>query len=474
MKRRGENGLFFKHISNFSKTIKRAGIEILLFVLKALVFIKAFLTAFFSFILKPFFKVFRFLFFKVVVSIYLRYLFFIKRLGWDKWRGGFVSFILNQRTVHVLVIILSLSITSSGLWSRYGQAKTLSEKAGQTPISKLISGEFSDMATAEEELVVENMVAINNSSHLKYQDGQEAISGGLGLATSTDIYDDNDSDLVLNQEDSLVKPELATTKRSKKTRKSTIEYTVLPGDSISTIAADFDISVNTILWENSLTAYSLIRPGDKLSILPSTGVTHKIAKGETLGAISSKYDVEADDILKANGLLANAQISSGQELFIPGGKKYYVAPPASVKPATIAYNPIAVIKDLISPDEKTAPTNKMFWPAKGIITQYFTWKHHGLDIANKQGTPIYAADAGTVIYSAWSTAGYGNMIEIDHGGGKHTRYGHFYQLFVKKGDVVKRGQIIGAMGTTGRSTGPHLHLEVRIDNKTHNPLGYIK
>jgi LysM repeat protein len=441
-----------------------------------LVFVKVFLTAFFSFSLRPFFLVFRFLFFKVVVKAYLQYLFLIKRLGWDKWRGGFLVFIFNQRTVHVLVVILVIVVSASGLWSRYGQAKTLSEKAGKTPLSRLISGEFSDMAMAEEELVVETMTdgAINPHSQLKYQDGGESISGGLGISTSTIDYEGDGSNLVLNQEDSLVKPELVITKRSKKTRKEIIEYLVLPGDSISTIAADFDVSVNTILWENSLTAYSLIRPGDKLFILPSTGVVHKVGKGETLGAISSKYDIEVEEILKANSLLANAQIAVGQKLFVPGGKKYYVAPPVSAKPANIAYNPIAVIKDLISPDEKTAPANKMFWPAKGVITQYFTWKHHGLDIANKQGTPIYAADAGTVIYSAWSTAGYGNMIEIDHGGDKHTRYGHFYQLFVKKGDVVKRGQVIGAMGTTGKSTGPHLHLEVRINNKTYNPLSYIK
>lgn len=433
------------------------------------------MTAFFSFIFKPLFKIFSFLFFKVLVKVYLNYLFLIKRLGWDKWRGGFVAFILNQRTVHILVIILALSVSASGLWARYGQAKPLSEKASKTLVSKLVSGEFSDMALAEEELIVETMVSSSGDSPLqfKYQNSQEELSGRIGISTSTVGLEGDSGLLAAGPEDVLVKPESVATTRSKKTRQGTIEYIVQPGDSVSTIAADFDISVNTILWENSLTAYSLIRPGDVVYILPATGVTHKVARGETLGAVSSRYNIGAEEILTANRLTDSAQLAVGQKLFIPGGRPYYVAPPAPKKPAT-SYNPIAVIKDLISPDAKNAPANKMFWPAKGTITQYFTWRHHGLDIANKQGTPIYATDAGTVIHASWSKAGYGNMIEIDHGGGKHTRYGHFYQMFVKNGEVVKRGQVIGAMGTTGKSTGPHLHLEVRIDNKTYNPLSYIK
>lgn len=443
--------------------------------MKSLVFLKAFLTAFFSFIFKPLFKALSFLFFKVLVKAYLNYLFLIKRLGWDKWRGSFVAFILNQRTVHVLVIVLALAVSASGLWSRYGQAKSLSEKAGKTMVSKLVSGEFSDMAATEEALIVETMAesAANQHLQLKYQDSQALIAGRVGVSTSSESLEEDLVDLIAGQEDVLVKPESVATTRSKKTRKEAVEYVVQPGDSISTIAADFDVSVNTILWENGLTAYSLIRPGDKLDILPATGVTHKVAKGETLGAVSNKYGIDAEEILTANHLPDSAQLAVGQKLFIPGGRPYYIAPPP-VKKTTPSYNPITVIKDLISPDAKNMPANKMFYPTKGVITQYFTWRHKGLDIANKQGTPIYAADAGTVIHSGWSKAGYGNMIEIDHGGGKHTRYGHFFQLFVKKGDVVKRGQVIGAMGTTGKSTGPHLHLEVRIDGKTYNPLSYIK
>lgn len=448
----------------------------MLALLKSLAFIKSFLTAFFSFLLRPFWRVLKFIFFKILVKIYLNYLVLIKRLGWNKLRGSFVSFLLNQRVVHVLVIVLAVTVSFFGLLSKYSQAKTLSDRASKTLLSEMVSGEFVDIS-AEDDYLIEEVVDDGSASthnQFRYDNTAPSVAGHMGISTSTDdLYaNDLDSNLALRGDDILVKPELATTKISKKTRKEAIEYVVKPGDSVSTIASDFDISVNTILWENGLTAYSLIRPGDKLTILPDTGVNHKVAKGETLGAISSKYDIDADAILLANNMSDDAPLTIGQKLFIPGGRKYQA--PVASKPAAPAYNPIAVIKDLINPDADNTPANKMFWPTKGVITQYYTWKHHGLDIANKQGTPIYACDAGTVVYSGWSTAGYGNMIEIDHGGGKHTRYGHFYQLSVKVGDKVQRGQLIGLMGTTGHSTGPHLHLEVRINNVTYNPLSYIK
>ena len=118
----------------------------------------------------------------------------------------------------------------------------------------------------------------------------------------------------------------------------------------------------------------------------------------------------------------------------------------------------------------------MTWPTVGHrITQYFSWRHNGVDIGNKVGTPIYAADAGVVEISTggWN-GGYGNTILINHGGGKKTRYGHLSKLFVKAGDAVEKGENIGAMGSTGRSTGPHLHFEILINGGRYNPLNYIK
>jgi len=281
------------------------------------------------------------------------------------------------------------------------------------------------------------------------------------------------ADLGSQNDSMLVKPEVAMTAKGKQTRKAAINYTVQSGDTISSIAANFDISINTVLWENNLTAYSLIRPGDTLVILPATGITYKVAKGETLGAIANKFGVDANDILTANNLPEDATISLGQNLFVPGGAKIYYAP-APTKVAA-SYNPISVIKSILSPSNAIAAAGKLLWPTvTHNITQYFSWAHKGLDIANPLGSPVYAAEGGTVIDAGWSTSGYGNKIDIDNGGGMFTRYGHASKLLVKKGDVVKRGDVIMLIGSTGHSTGPHLHFEVHINGKTYNPLTYLR
>ena len=116
----------------------------------------------------------------------------------------------------------------------------------------------------------------------------------------------------------------------------------------------------------------------------------------------------------------------------------------------------------------------MNWPTVGhYITQYFSWRHYGVDIANKVGTPIYASDTGVVEYAGWGK-GYGNQIVIDHGGGKKTRCGHLSKFYCKVGDEVDKGEAIGAMGSTGWSTGSHLHFEVIINGRKVNPLNYVK
>ncbi|MCU0678903.1 MAG: M23 family metallopeptidase [Planctomycetes bacterium] len=268
----------------------------------------------------------------------------------------------------------------------------------------------------------------------------------------------------------VVKPDIASTRISKRDRTSPLVYTVVPGDTVSTIAEEFEISVSTILWENNLSAYSLIRPGDQLTILPQSGLTHKVVKGETLGSLAKKYGVTEDDIITANKLQRESVLAVGEKLFVPGGKK--INYPA---PATKSYTGISALKDIITlPGTKPVPGNKMNWPTVGNrITQYFSWRHLAIDIANKTGTPIYAADAGTVEYLGWGK-GYGNQVVIDHGGGKKTRYAHLSAFSVKNGAKVDKGQAIGAMGSTGWSTGPHLHFEVIINGAKNNPLNYLR
>jgi murein DD-endopeptidase MepM/ murein hydrolase activator NlpD len=116
------------------------------------------------------------------------------------------------------------------------------------------------------------------------------------------------------------------------------------------------------------------------------------------------------------------------------------------------------------------------WPASGVVTSGFGWRwgrmHEGLDIAASYGAPISAASSGTVIYAGWM-GGYGNLVVIDHGGGLATAYGHQSSIAVSSGSQVSQGQTIGYVGSTGHSTGPHLHFEVRVNGAAVDPMGYL-
>lgn len=349
-------------------------------------------------------------------------------------------------------------------------------KIPKTVMSNLVKNEFSTVQ--DEELIEETLTPndILTAGKDKYVDNSCALQKQPSL-DQTDEADTNDSFYFNEQSDLVFKPQLITAGDSgddslAAARKEIIYYTVQNGDTVSTISRRFGLTVNTILWANNLTSFSLIRPGDRLVILPYSGVLYTVKKGDTLAKIANLYDVELEKILSCNTL--GNSLSVGQKIVVPGAKKISVA--VASRPTSSNYTGISVIKDLIkNPGVKTTG-NKMAWPTVGArITQYFSWRHNGVDIGNKVGTPIYAADSGVVtIAQGGYNGGYGITIVIDHGGGKKTRYGHLSKLFVKVGDEVGKGENIGAMGSTGRSTGPHLHFEVIINGGRYNPLNYIR
>tara|TARA_Y100000310_G_scaffold173181_1_gene173310 strand:+ start:9812 stop:10999 length:1188 start_codon:yes stop_codon:yes gene_type:complete len=264
----------------------------------------------------------------------------------------------------------------------------------------------------------------------------------------------------------VVSPILSPVEEELRQRDKIVYYTIQGGDTISEIAEKFGITSNSILWENNLSAYSLIRPGDKLTILPVAGIRHKVVKNETIAKIAKKYGVEAEDIIEFNLLGSADDIQVGEQLIIPGGKKPYIAPSYSFR--AIATAPVAA--------PRVIATGQMLWPSScRRITQYYRWRHSGIDIACGYGNPIYAADSGRIIkaQSGWN-GGYGTVIEIDHGNGKQTLYGHLGNIYVKVGESVNKGQTIAAEGSTGRSTGAHNHFEVRVGGSRQNPLHYVK
>ncbi|MFA4834259.1 MAG: peptidoglycan DD-metalloendopeptidase family protein [Patescibacteria group bacterium] len=449
--------------------MKKISVDLLIFLIKFLIFLKRLITAFFIIVFKPTRAIMRFGFYQFIVRAYSFYLSLGKRLGWAKRGRNSLSAFLGRRLTQVSVAGLVLIIALANLTQT--KAGVMSEKASQTIMASLVQSEFGDVEG--EELIEEfaDETGAPDPVQQSYLDNSATLRGGpQAMMKSPDEIEREENIASVTQEGSaLVKREMASTARSKKPRSEIISYAVKPGDSVSTIAEEFDISVNTILWENNLSAYSLIRPGQNLAILPTTGVAHKIVRGENLGAIAKKYGIEETKILEANQLAAGNKLTVGQKLVIPGGRRItYAISTAST------YSGLSALRDLIAPPGAAPTANKMNWPTVGSrITQYFSWRHYAVDIANKIGTPIYAADAGTIEFAGWKT-GYGNAIIINHGGGKKTLYGHLSKFYIEKGQKIGKGDAIATMGSTGWSTGPHLHFEVTINGRKYNPLNYIK
>lgn len=252
---------------------------------------------------------------------------------------------------------------------------------------------------------------------------------------------------------------------SEKPRDKVIEYEVKENDTISSIAKEFGVSEETIFWENDLNAKSQIKSGRKIKILPLSGIAHKVEGGDTIYSISRKYRANAQAIVDFpfNDIGDDFQLKTGQTLIVPDG-----APPAKPKPVPTQYlaRENIPVADLGS--------GLFGWPTKGELAQYFSWYHPGLDISNLSGGPIHAADGGTVVVTGWpDNYGYGNRVEVDHGNGYKTLYAHLSATYVSPGQKVSKGEVLGAMGSTGRSTGTHLHVEIRKNGTALNPLSLL-
>lgn len=267
---------------------------------------------------------------------------------------------------------------------------------------------------------------------------------------------------------SLIKPLLIQNQTGVAGRDRIEYYVVQSGDTLSVIANRFGLNLTTLLWENSLTARSSLRVGQRLTILPTDGISYKTKKGDTIAKIAKRFGASADDIIAFNP--QGEAVAPGQIIIIPGGRPLAAPPVPVAQPPRIAQ---------ASPQPSYTPpaltSTRLQWPTPHHrITQYYSWHHTAIDIAENIGTPVYAAEAGVVEIAGWNRGGYGYYIIIDHGGGMETLYGHNSKLLVKAGDYVERGQQISESGSTGRSTGPHVHFEVRVNGRRMNPLNYVR
>jgi LysM repeat protein len=227
-------------------------------------------------------------------------------------------------------------------------------------------------------------------------------------------------------------------------------YVVREGDSISQIAEMFGVSVNTIVWANEIKRGSLITPGQQLLILPITGVRHTVVKGDTLGSIAKKYKGDEEEIELFNGLSEGAPLALGSIVTVPGGE---VPVPVGSTPAP------RKITGAGGPEY----TGYYINPLPGSRRTQGLHGYNGVDLGAPVGTPILASASGTVLLSrsgGWN-GGYGNYIVIEHGNGTQTLYAHNSQNIVYAGQRVVAGQVVGYVGSTGRSTGAHVHFEVR-------------
>jgi murein DD-endopeptidase MepM/ murein hydrolase activator NlpD len=240
-------------------------------------------------------------------------------------------------------------------------------------------------------------------------------------------------------------------------------YRVKPGDTLASIAEQFGLDLPSLLAANDLDNPDLIGVNAELTVLPRRGVLYRVANGDALAAIAERYSIALADVMQANAIDDPALIQIGDELVLPGAHPI-------VRRAEPAERSIAV-----------APRVPLsfLWPAVGPITTYFGevgWTsprgHAGLDIAAPWGSPVLAAAAGEVVTAQYD-GGYGLEVIIDHGRGMRTVYGHLSSLEVTPGQRVTQGTEIGLIGSTGFSTGPHLHFEVRQDDELRNPLRYL-
>ena len=250
-----------------------------------------------------------------------------------------------------------------------------------------------------------------------------------------------------------------------------LDYTVLDGETLSQIADKFSLKVDTILWANGLDSDKVkIRQGQSLKIPPVDGVIHKVKKGETVYSIAQKYEANPQAMVDYPfNEFTNDEtfaLAIGQTVMVPDG----------VMPEEKLLAPAPYLAQQTTPNAGSVSALGSFvWPTSGTISQGYKFYHKGIDIANHGGGSILAADSGRVMEAGWpDNSGYGNRVLIDHGNGYVTLYGHMSKVAVVAGQTVNRGDVIGQMGSTGRSTGVHLHFEIRTGGGFQNPLNFLK
>lgn len=245
-------------------------------------------------------------------------------------------------------------------------------------------------------------------------------------------------------------------------RSDVVSYKVASGDSLSTLSSKFNVSIESIKWANNMTDSDTINPNQNLNIPPVTGVVYKVKASDTLDSIAKAFSADKQTIVDFpfNYIDDSLSLKVGQTLFVPNGSI-----PAPVKKPTVFAS---------RPSTFVVGSGMLSWPVPARISQYYSWYHTGIDLANPYGTPIYAAANGVIVDAKKQTYSFGWYCEEDLGNGYHVWYAHMSAQACYVGQTVTRGQYLGAVGATGRATGPHLHLEVHYNGKAVDPMSLLK
>lgn len=386
-----------------------------------------------------------------------------------------ISFLTGRYILHIAVMSIAIATIAGNVFGTRVNAQDM----GQSSILYgMVAG--NDLKTSEQNANPENVI----------KDSRYASE--MALITPPDIDFDYQADA---EETSYISPSipgtlLANTLKAdtpnqpagpSKDRTETETYIVKEGDTLSVIAQNFGVNIGTILWANQKTTGQYIRPGDALRIPPVSGILLTVKSGDTISSLAKKYGIDGEEIARVNRLDEQKSLAIGTEIILPGAIPLPTAIAKTPSRTSTGIPTNALPSDKLvykgkpaDADADNTPMSKLFWPTSGhVITQYYGWKHTGLDVDGDYDSPLYASHDGVITTAGWNNGGYGLQVVIQ-GDGVMTRYAHASKLFVKSGEKVKRGQTIAMMGTTGRSTGTHLHYEVYINGKRVNPLTYLR
>ena len=258
-------------------------------------------------------------------------------------------------------------------------------------------------------------------------------------------------------------------------------YTIQPGDTVSSIAAQFGIDQNYILWNNPhvSTDPNMLIVGGTLVVPSTNGLVYNVTLGDSLNGIAGSYGIDVNSIVSfaPNGITRPDTVVEGMVLVLPGAKLAAPAAPAPAANPAPAVPVPAAAEAAPAPDLAPAPvaSSGYIWPVTGNITTYFSGYHPGIDIDGygNYGAPILSAASGTVVLTAWDDYGYGYHVIVQNDDGTTMQYAHLSDIYVTQGQYVGQGEAVGALGSTGYSTGAHLMFNMYIGGVAVDPLAYL-